>query len=146
MYANGYCPTAADGTQLPCPDGYGAIIGTAALCALLEISLSFMTPSALKRLFPPVVTGPTVMLIGVSLIESGFQGWAGGAGGCLARPETGYFSVCPNLGAPHALPWGSAQFIGLGFSVFVTIILSERFGSPIMKSRKFSEMPYRIMV
>ena len=37
-------------------------------------------------------------------------------------------------GAPHALPWGSAEYIGLGFSVFATIILCERFGSPIMKS------------
>jgi len=32
------------------------------------------------------------------------------------------------------LPWGSAEFIGLGFLVFLTIILFERFGSPIMKS------------
>ncbi|PQE28990.1 purine permease protein [Rutstroemia sp. NJR-2017a BBW] len=36
--------------------------------------------------------------------------------------------------APHPLPWGSAEFIGLGFSVFITIIICERFGSPIMKS------------
>jgi uracil-xanthine permease len=134
MYANGYCKTATDGTKLPCPEGYGAIIGTAALCALLEIGLSFMSPNMLKRLFPPIVTGPTVMLIGVSLIEPGLEGWAGGAGPCMARPETGFFALCPNSFAPHALPWGSAQFIGLGFSVFLTIILCERFGSPIMKS------------
>lgn len=38
------------------------------------------------------------------------------------------------VGAPHALPWGSAEFIGLGFSVFLTIVLCEKFGSPIMKS------------
>ncbi|KAE8450571.1 hypothetical protein EG329_006302 [Mollisiaceae sp. DMI_Dod_QoI] len=134
MYANGMCKTAADGTQLPCPDAYGAIIGTAALCALLEIGLSFMTPKMLKRLFPPIVTGPTVMLIGVSLLEPGLQDWAGGAGSCMARPETGIFAACPTVFAPHALPWGSAEYIGLGFSVFITIILCERFGSPIMKS------------
>ena len=23
MYANGMCPSAADGTRLPCPEGYG---------------------------------------------------------------------------------------------------------------------------
>lgn len=23
MYANGFCPTDADGNKLPCPDGYG---------------------------------------------------------------------------------------------------------------------------
>ncbi|KAK6610332.1 purine permease [Botrytis cinerea] len=84
MYANGMCKTAEDGTPLPCPEGYGALLGTASLCALLEIGLSFMTPKLLKKLFPPIVTGPT--------------------------------------------------FIGLGFSVFITIIICERFGSPIMKS------------
>lgn len=67
MYANGMCPLAEDGTKLPCPEGYGAVLGTVSLCALLEIGLSFMTPSRLKGLFPPLVTGPTVMLISVSL-------------------------------------------------------------------------------
>lgn len=57
---------------------------------------------------------------------------AGGTGACRSRPEEGLFQNCPNNNAPHALPWGSAEFIGLGFSVFVTIILCERFGSPIM--------------
>lgn len=42
--------------------------------------------------------------------------------------------LCPSNASPHALPWGSAEFLGLGFSVFLTIILCERFGSPIMKS------------
>jgi uracil-xanthine permease len=81
-----------------------------------------------------LVTGPTVALIGISLVESGFQNWAGGSGSCRARPTSGPFQLCPSNDAPHALPWGSAEFIGLGFLVYVTIILSERFGSPIMKS------------
>ena len=136
MYETNYCPSAPDGSKLPCPKGYGALIGTAALCSLLEIGASFTKPSILQKVFPPLVTGPTVTLIGVSLVQSGFQGWAGGSGtpGCIQRPESGMFSVCPQVGAPHALPWGSAEYIGLGFSVFATIILCERFGSPIMKS------------
>lgn len=136
MYASGYCELAPDGSKLPCPRGYGALLGTAALCALLEIGLSFTKPSVLKRVFPPLVTGPTVMLIGITLIESGFANWAGGNGspGCIDRPSSGPFRLCPQVGAPHALPWGSAEYIGLGFSVFLTIILCERFGSPIMKS------------
>ncbi|MCJ1464280.1 hypothetical protein MMC07_002893 [Pseudocyphellaria aurata] len=136
MYATGFCPTDSSGLKLPCPQGYGAILGTACCCALLEIALSFTKPSILKKIFPPLVTGPTVMLIGISLIESGFQGWAGGSGspGCIDRPDSGPFRVCPSEGAPHALPWGSAEYIGLGFSVFITIIICERFGSPIMKS------------
>ncbi|UKZ64926.1 uncharacterized protein TrAtP1_006131 [Trichoderma atroviride] len=127
MYANGFCPSDAAGNPLPCPRGYGALLGTCAVCALLEILLSFIPPRILLRMFPPIVTGPTVMLIGINLIESGFQDWMGGSG-CTTQ------SLCPSPGAPHALPWGSAEFLGLGFSVFVTIILCERFGSPIMKS------------
>ncbi|KAK1753562.1 uric acid-xanthine permease [Echria macrotheca] len=134
MYANGFCPSAADGTPLPCPAGYGAICGTAACCALLEILLSFTPPKALLRIFPPLVTGPTVMLIGISLIQSGFQNWAGGAGLCSDPNPLEFFARCPDITAPHALPWGSAEYLGLGFSVFVTIILCERFGAPIMKS------------
>ncbi|KAI8931275.1 hypothetical protein NX059_011620 [Plenodomus lindquistii] len=134
MYATGYCPTAPDGTKLPCPDGYGAILGTAACCALLEVAMSFMPPKMLKRVFPPLVTGPTVLLIGVKLIVSGFQNWAGGSGDCKSRPTSGLFRLCPNINAPKPLPWGSAEFIGLGFLVFITIIICERYGAPIMKS------------
>jgi uric acid-xanthine permease len=134
MYASGYCPTDADGNRLPCPRGYGAILGTACVCSLLEICLSFAPAKILKKVFPPLVTGPTVMLIGIKLVASGFQNWAGGSGACAGRPETGPFQLCPSNNAPNAAAWGSAQFIGLGFVVFLTIILTERFGSPIMKS------------
>lgn len=134
MYATGYCPTDAAGNQLPCPHGYGALLGTQCVCGLLEILISFMPARALRKAFPPLVTGPTVALIGAGLIKSGFEGWAGGSGSCASRPTSGPSSLCPSTAAPHALPWGSAEFIGLGFLVFLTIILCERFGSPLMKS------------
>ncbi|KAK4554515.1 hypothetical protein LTR86_008369 [Recurvomyces mirabilis] len=134
MYATGYCPSDANGNMLPCPKGYGALIGTAAICGLIEVAMSFTPPRILRKIFPPLVTGPTVLLIGVSLISSGFADWAGGSGSCMARPESGIFALCPTIYAPHPLPWGSASFVGLGFLVFLTIILCERFGSPIMKS------------
>ncbi|KAF7595285.1 hypothetical protein BBP40_006785 [Aspergillus hancockii] len=132
MYTSGYCPVDAQGNRLPCPKGYGALLGTSCLCSLLEIGLSFMSTKILKRIFPPLVTGPTVLLIGASLIESGMKDWAGGSGSCGSDPSAR--ALCPSADAPHALPWGSAEFIGLGFLVFLTIILCERFGSPIMKS------------
>lgn len=138
MYANGYCPSDESGAPLPCPKGYGALIGTSAVCALTEILISFLPPKILLRIFPPIVTGPTVMLIGVHLIESGFKNWMGGSGPCAnpssAGSQASFFALCPNINAPHALPWGSAEYLGLGFSAFITIILCERFGSPIMKS------------
>lgn len=73
MYANGFCPTGANGVKLPCPDGYGAILGTAAVCSLIEILISFIPPKIMLRIFPPIVTGPTVLLIGVHLIETGVR-------------------------------------------------------------------------
>ncbi|KKK24998.1 hypothetical protein P175DRAFT_0466174 [Aspergillus ochraceoroseus IBT 24754] len=132
MYSTGYCPVDGSGNRLPCPKGYGALLATSCLCSLLEIGLSFMSSRLLKTLFPPIVTGPTVLLIGASLISSAMKDWAGGSGTCSNNPGNG--ALCPSADAPHALPWGSAEFIGLGFLVFVTIILCERFGSPIMKS------------
>ncbi|KAG8413309.1 hypothetical protein J3458_012885 [Metarhizium acridum] len=138
MYANGYCPSDEGGALLPCPKGYGALIGTSAVCALTEILISFLPPKVLLRIFPPIVTGPTVMLIGIHLIESGFKNWMGGSGPCAnpasAGDQASFFALCPNIGSPHALPWGSPEYLGLGFSAFITIILCERFGSPIMKS------------
>ncbi|KAI9930212.1 hypothetical protein ASPWEDRAFT_23936 [Aspergillus wentii DTO 134E9] len=132
MYSSGYCPVDDQGNRLPCPRGYGAMLGTSCLCSLLEIGLSFMSTKVLKRIFPPLVTGPTVLLIGASLIQTGMKDWAGGSGTCGSNPASR--ALCPSADAPHALPWGSAEFIGLGFLVFLTIILCERFGSPIMKS------------
>jgi xanthine/uracil permease len=62
MYANGFCPVAEDGTRLPCPDAYGALLGTAAVAALIEILIAFMPPRIILKIFPPLVTGPTVMV------------------------------------------------------------------------------------
>lgn len=121
MYKNGMCTT-IDGVSQPCPDAYGYILGTAGVCALLNVLLSFTPPKVLQKVFPPIVTGPVVLLIGASLIQSGFKNWAGGSS-CTS-------STCTNKN----LPWGSASLVGLGFLVYVSIILCERFGSPFMKS------------
>jgi NCS2 family nucleobase:cation symporter-2 len=126
MYSTGFCPVAEDGTQLPCPNGYGAILGTSCVCSLLEIAMSFIPPRFLKKLFPSTVTGTVVLLMGVSLIQSGFEDWVGGSG-CVD-------AICPSKGAPRAAEWGSPQFVGLGFLVYVTIIICEKWGAPIMKS------------
>ncbi|CAO3686342.1 unnamed protein product [Umbelopsis vinacea] len=138
MYNTGFCPssTASDGTvtYLPCPQGYGALLGTSMICSLLPMGLSFLPPRTLKRMFPPIVTGVTVFLIGLSLVTSGFQSWGGGSGPCVSRPESGVFAVCPIEGGPNAAPWGDPRWIGLGFLVYITIILIEYFGSPFLKN------------
>ena len=44
----------------------------------------------------------------------------------MVRAESGIF-------APRPLPWGSLEFIDLGFLSFITILLVELFGSPFPK-------------
>ncbi|KXN81844.1 Purine permease [Leucoagaricus sp. SymC.cos] len=138
MYDDGTCPSSVvDGvtTRGPCPDAYGKVLGTSLICSFLEILMSFCSARALKRIFPPIVTGTVILLIGASLIgTSGIPNWGGGSNDCQGRPESGVFVLCPNTNAPRPLPWGSAEFIGLGFLSFVSIILTEVFGSPFMKN------------
>ncbi|KAJ3558138.1 hypothetical protein NP233_g11567 [Leucocoprinus birnbaumii] len=138
MYNDGTCPsTVIDGvtTRGPCPDAYGKVLGTSLICSFLEMFMSFCSPRMLKRIFPPIVTGTVILLIGASLIgSSGIPNWGGGSNDCQSRPTSGFFALCPNVGAPRALPWGSAEFIGLGFLSFISIILTEIFGSPFMKN------------
>lgn len=127
MYANGFCPTDGDGTKLPCPAAYGAFVATGALCALLQLALSLVPPRVLERVFPPLVTGPVVLLIGAALAASGVKDWAGGSN-CVSG------GLCNSNVPSHAYPWGSGQWIGLGFVVIVAIIICDKFGAPIMKS------------
>ncbi|KAH9899752.1 Xanthine/uracil permease [Cubamyces lactineus] len=139
MYADGTCPstTAPDGTVTrgACPDAYGMVLGTSIICSFLEILMSFVPPRILKRVFPPMVTGTVIVMIGASLIgSSGIPNWGGGSNDCMGRPSSGFFQLCPDISAPRPLPWGSPEFIGLGFLSFVTIIFTELFGSPFLKN------------
>lgn len=139
LYRDGTCPmvTLADETMTrgACPAGYGAVLGTAAVCGLLEVLLSFLPARVVRKIFPPLIVGPVVVLIGASLIgASGFPNWAGGANDCQTRPTSGIFELCPTIYAPHALPWGSREFLGLGLSSFMTVVVVEIFGSPAMRS------------
>ncbi|KAF8265137.1 Xanthine/uracil permease [Lactarius quietus] len=139
MYSDGTCPTitATDGTTSrgPCPDAYGKLLGTSLIASFLEIFMSFVPPRILQRVFPPIVTGTVILLIGASLIgSSGIPNWGGGSNACSSRPSSGFFQFCPDIAAPRPLLWGSPQFIGLGFLSFVSILLVELFGSPFLKN------------
>eukprot|EP00892_Ulva_mutabilis_P007205 jgi/Ulvmu1/4857/UM020_0143.1 len=137
-------------------EAYGRVLGTVMLASLLEIFLSFVPPRTLKRLFPPVVTGTAVFLIGASLVGTGVKYWGGGVfcaentfglppssidcydeAGAL-QPEGSCFGpqIVPdcNGNGEVELPYGSAEYMGLGFSVFATLVLVELFGSPAMRN------------
>lgn len=133
--------------EQPCPDGYGRWLGTVMVGALVEIAISFVPHRVLRKVFPPIVTGTTVFLIGASLVGVGLKYWAGGAGPCFDAKTVEslnavvpdyltFFRDCPNIAGPgdRHYPWGSAEWIGLGFFVFVIIILVEIFGSPFLRN------------
>ncbi|OCK75734.1 putative purine permease [Lepidopterella palustris CBS 459.81] len=130
-YSSGTCATAADGTQLPCPDGWGAILGTMLCCVWVQIFMSFVPPKTLNKIFPKLITGSLLLLVGVYLISNGMQNW-GGSYNC--HNGKGFFALCPNTAAPRPLIWGDPKLVGLGFSVFVTIVIVETIGAPLMKS------------
>eukprot|EP00172_Hildenbrandia_rubra_P001600 Plantae.Rhodophyta-Hildenbrandia_rubra.ctg21673.p1 GENE.Plantae.Rhodophyta-Hildenbrandia_rubra.ctg21673~~Plantae.Rhodophyta-Hildenbrandia_rubra.ctg21673.p1 ORF type:complete len:602 (-),score=56.37 Plantae.Rhodophyta-Hildenbrandia_rubra.ctg21673:1707-3512(-) len=125
---DGFCPA-----DEPCPDAYGRWLGTILVGCFLEIFLSFLRPRMIKKLFPPLVTGTTVFLIGASLVGVGLKYWAGGSGPCIDA-ATEFFAECPNISAERSYPWGDAHWIGLGFFVFSIILLVEIFGSPFMRN------------
>lgn len=129
-YRDGTCQLAEDGTKLPCPEAFGAILGTACLTGLIAIAMAFIPPKVIRRLFPPVIVGMMLALIGATLVKSGVTNWAGGSSKCM----TDHTVMCPSNTAPHPQPWGSAPLIGLGFTCFATIILCELVGSPFIKS------------
>jgi uric acid-xanthine permease len=191
-------------------EAYGAYLGTAAVCGLLEVFLAFMPRPYLKRCFPPIVTGVCVTCIGVMLTATGLKYWGGGAfcadnyykrhtiirgvdvpgnvvatydskspcKGGVCVPNKGSLSGVCQYTAPKydeklnqtigdvtqcvrfkdtpgpvpaqedvsmswvkcgdngevSLPFGAAEYVGLGFSVFTFLVVTEMFGSPFVRN------------
>ena len=83
----------------PCP-------GTSLIASFLEMFMAFLPPRFLQRLFPPLVTGTVILMIGASLVgSSGIPDWGGGSNDCMDRPATGFFALCPDISAPRPLPY-----------------------------------------
>lgn len=92
--------------------GLPLVFGLALSGAWLPMLVSWTLPWV-RRLFPPVVTGTAISLIGFSLIRVGFQQLAGG------------------LGAPD---YGSARHFALGLITIATIIAAQGWGRGGMRS------------
>eukprot|EP00878_Enallax_costatus_P046839 GHUV01057139.1.p1 GENE.GHUV01057139.1~~GHUV01057139.1.p1 ORF type:complete len:408 (+),score=89.00 GHUV01057139.1:139-1224(+) len=137
-------------------ESFGQMLGTIAVCAVWPILLSLMPYKALKKVFPPIVTGVTIFLIGTNLVQTGFKYWGGGVFcgenyehlpgtvPCLLPQKDGstISAMCYNADIRPMctdngyvkLPYGSGPYIGMGLLVFSTIILLELFGSPFMRN------------
>ncbi|KAH7289966.1 hypothetical protein KP509_30G026100 [Ceratopteris richardii] len=131
---NGSCQQCAQPLEGQCRTGeeaYGAILGTILVVCWFQTAVSFLSPKTIRRIFPPVVTGTCLILVGVSLVATGFELWGGGQY-CASQVLTTKVPCTGN--GDVVLPFGSKYYIGLGFVVFLTFVLVEMFGSPFMKN------------
>jgi uric acid transporter len=88
---------------------YGAVIAAGVFAIIIAPFISRLLP-----LFPPVVTGTIIMVIGISLMRVGIN-WAGGGLPTLMRVVDGVPGQFPNPG------YGQLQ--GLGIALFVLLVI-----------------------
>jgi NCS2 family nucleobase:cation symporter-2 len=123
---------------------YGAMIGTSMVCCLLELVLSFVPMRAIKKVFPPIVTSITVILIGITLTGAGMKYWGGGVVCAEMGWQTHAKVVSQELSFGPPFPscangetsffYGDYRYIGLGFTVLSFLVVIELFGSIFMKN------------
>lgn len=104
-----FVPTAA---TVAATGGISAVLGASLLGSLTEVFMGFFY-KYIRRFFPPLVVGSTLVTIGVNLLKVGVDYFAGGAGAA-------------DYGAPHHL--------ALGFLVLSVIVLLQRFGKGLLKN------------
>lgn len=71
------------------------------VCSLYQVGVSLCPARVLRRVFPPVVTGTCLILLGSALISPGFSNWGGGVY-CGSQvpfcPERSFFTSCMTSG------------------------------------------------
>ncbi|KAJ7243214.1 xanthine/uracil permease [Mycena rebaudengoi] len=143
MYRDGTCSSTvgADGTitRNACPDAYGKVLGANLVDLFVPRDLHGLHPCPrLKRTFPPLVTvlSRNCGSPHRSVPHRRFRRTQLGRR-CKQLPNLPHQRDIPALShifAPRPLPWASPEFIGLGFLSFISIILTELFGSPFLKN------------
>lgn len=101
------------------------------VCCFYQIFVSFVPSRVLRRVFPPVVTGTCLVLLGSALIGAGFANWGGGIF-CSSQVLTTKIPCSGN--GEVVLAFGHRVYLGLGLVVFFAIIFAELFGSPFIRN------------
>lgn len=92
--------------------GMPGIIGATIFGSIFEIILSFFI-KPLMKLFPPIVTGTVVALIGLTLLPNSIDWAAGGV---------------------NAADYGAPLYIGIAMFVMIITLVCNRYGKGFMKS------------
>lgn len=116
--------------------GINIVLGSIIVGSLVEAVMGlFIKP--LKRFFPPLVIGAVLMTIGLHLLPVGVQYFAGGAGPEAAAKAVESLQAqgkeVPAATAALAAQYASWQNLVIGGTVFVIIILLQRFAKGMLK-------------
>jgi NCS2 family nucleobase:cation symporter-2 len=126
-----------DTSEDPGLAAYGKFLGTCMVAAFFEIILGLLPPKVIKKLFPDVVCGTTVMLIGGGLIGAGIKYLGGGVfcgeNDMTKAPRFGGPQLCDENGAV-VLAFGAMPYVMLGLVPIFASIFIQMFGSPFLKS------------
>ena len=101
---------------------YGAVIVGGAFGLVVAPFISRMLP-----LFPPVVTGTIIIVIGISLMRVGIN-WAGGGLPTLARNVEGQMGQFPN---PN---YGALDGLGIALFVLLVILAITKYGKGFLSN------------
>mmetsp|Transcript_54375 Transcript_54375/g.100428 ORF Transcript_54375/g.100428 Transcript_54375/m.100428 type:complete len:686 (-) Transcript_54375:308-2365(-) len=118
-------------------EGYGKFLGTCMVASVFEMIVAMLPPRILQKIFPPVVTGTAVLLIGGGLIGSGIKYMGGGVFCAEHMAERGATFGGPQLcqgNGEVALAFGAKEYIGLSWSVIIFTLFLQFVGSPFLKS------------
>eukprot|EP00210_Caulerpa_lentillifera_P004658 g4443.t1 len=116
-------------------DAYGRMLCTSIVMSLFYFLFTLIPRRRVKRFFPPLVCGVVIVLMGLEFMIQAIQLWGGGiycSNPTARHPPFLDTSVCWMNGDVH-LPFGAAEYLGLGFFVIVLFILFELFGSPFLR-------------
>src|SRR6202158_1095060 len=95
---------------------YGSVIAAGVFALVVAPFMGKLLP-----LFPPVVTGTIILVIGISLMRVGIN-WAGGGLPTLTKVVDGVAGAFPNPG------YGHLQGLGIALFVLVVILGAIRWG------------------
>ncbi|MDR0519337.1 MAG: purine permease [Clostridiales Family XIII bacterium] len=117
--------------------GVNAIFGATLLGGLAEIALGiFLKP--LKQILTSLVIGCVLLSVGLNLLPVGIQYFAGGSGAHKAAENVERLSAAgmeiPSEISRAAADYGSWQNLLIGFTVFLVIVLLQRYGRGMMSS------------
>lgn len=104
-----FVPTAS---AIGAASGIGAVLGGCLAGSLVEVFMGFFY-KYIRRFFPPLVVGCTLVTIGINLLSVGVDYFAGGTG---------------------AADYGSVQNISVAFFVLVIVVVLQRFGKGLIKN------------